>query len=580
MLIEVAGTLFPAFGIPDWVFRFIVVVLALGFVPTLIISWVYEITPEGFKRDKDVARDEAGSFRTARRLDVLTLVAIGVALAFIALDRLWLSPMAAGPSQLPAVTVPDSTQAAPELAEPRYPPNSIAVLPFINMSEDADNEYFSEGISEELLAELTRIPELRVTARTSSFSFKGKGATIADIARELKVSYVLEGSVRKAGNHVRVTVQLIETVSGTHLWSENYDRMLEDIFAVQDEIANRVVDELQITLLAKGETKTRQTNPDAFASFLQGTYLLDRAGSQEAFQKSEEYLRASLALDPGYAPAWEQLSRAKINQAIAGYIEFAKGYRQAKEFTEKALELDPGFAAAHASIGWIAMMYDQDLPAAATHFQKALDLSPYDARILSNSSVFAETLGRFERAIELGERTLRIDPLNSTTYANVATVYAYTGQFDKAEARFEKSAELNPEGQYMWPWFAKMYLLQGRPDQALALTDRITYEPRKLWILPMAFYDLGRVTESADALRRLKELYPNEAASYIAEIHAWRGEVDEAFYWLERAIGERQYMWGSLVFDPAFKKLRGDPRWSAIRSAVGRSEEQIKKIEF
>jgi len=581
LLTEVAGTVFSGFGIPDWAFRFVVIILMLGFVPTLIFTWVYEITPEGLKREAEVVRDEASSLRAARRLDELTIVAIGVVLAFVAIDRLWLSSAPPKLVELPAAEVSETgTVAEAEVAGQQYPRNSIAVLPFVNMSEDEDNEYFSDGISEELLNLLANIPELRVTARTSSFSFKGKDSTIADIARELKVSHILEGSVRKSGNQVRIRVQLIETESETHLWSKDYDRTLEDIFAIQDEIANRVVDELQVILLGNHFPKARASNPDAYALFLQGKYLAERAGSLEEYQKAEAYFRKSLSLDQDYAPAWNELAYIPIRKLTVGYLEFSEGYRQAKEFTSKALELDPEFANAHATRGYIAMMYDRNLPVAAGHLRRALSLAPRDSWVLGRCSAFAETMGRFELGIELGERALEIDPLNSTVYGNLATVYAYNGQFDKAEARFLKSAELTPKVQYMWPWFAKMYLLQGRPDQALALTDKITTEPRKLWILPMAYYDLGREGDSNAALQRLKEQYPHEAASYIAEIHAWRGEIDEAFVWLQRAIDETQYMWGSLVFDPAFKNLRDDPRWPAIREAVGRSEEQIRQIEF
>jgi len=238
LLTEVSGTLFPAFGIPDWGVRFVVIVFALGFVPALIISWVYELTPEGLKREKDVVRDTSITHLTARRLDVFTIGLIVVALAFILFDRLWLSPRLEQLTATAAEAVTDSVQtAAPEPAEHQYPPNSIAVLPFVNMSDDPGNEYFSDGISEELLNLLAKIPELRVISRSSAFSFKGKDFDMPTIAAQLNVAHVLEGSVRKAGNQVRITAQLIEASTDTHLWSETYDRTLDDIFSIQDEIA-------------------------------------------------------------------------------------------------------------------------------------------------------------------------------------------------------------------------------------------------------------------------------------------------------------------------------------------------------
>jgi adenylate cyclase len=578
LVTEVAGTVFPAFGIPDWGVRFFVIAFALGFVPALIISWVYEITPEGVKREKEVVRDTSITHLTAKRLDVFTIGLIVVALAFILADRFWLSPRFEQQITTPAEVVTDTAQTSEH--EHQYPPNSIAVLPFVNMSDDASNEYFSDGISEELLNLLAKIPELRVISRSSAFYFKGKDVKLADVARELNVAHVLEGSVRKAGNQVRITAQLIEARSDTHLWSETYDRTLDDIFAIQDEIAVEVVSALKVTLLGETAPRAREANPEAYALYLQGNHFFESADSEETFRKAEDYLRQSLTIDPDYAPAWERLANTYISQAILGLIELSEGYQQAKAFINKALELDSDRASVHSVLGWIAMMYDRDLPAAAGHFLRARALAPNDCRVLGNSSVFAETLGRFELAIELGERTLVCDPLAAVGYGNLAIQYSYVGQLDKAEAMYRKAIELRPDNQFSLPWLAKLHLLQGRPDMALSVAGQITREPRRLWILPMAYHDLGQNEASDEALDALTESYPGRAASYIAENHAWRGEIESAFEWLDRAIEESQYMWGSLSFDPAFKNLHEDPRWQVFRARVGRSEEQLKEIEF
>jgi tetratricopeptide (TPR) repeat protein len=226
------------------------------------------------------------------------------------------------------------------------------------------------------------------------------------------------------------------------------------------------------------------------------------------------------------------------------------------------------------------MMYDRDLPTAAVHFRAALELAPNDSRTLGAAAVFAETLGRFERAIELGERSIEVNPLAHAVYLNVAIVYCYVGQFDLADARFKKSLELRPRYQFLLPWLAKCHLLQGEADQALAVAERIELPARRLWILPMAYHDLGQHAAADQALNALIDGHADEAASFIAENYAWRGEIDLAFEWLNRAIEEKQYMWGSLVFDPAFRQLHGDPRWAAIRARDGRSEEQLQEIDF
>jgi tetratricopeptide (TPR) repeat protein len=370
---------------------------------------------------------------------------------------------------------------------------------------------------------------------------------------------------------------LIDADSETHLWSGNYDRTLEDIFAVQDEIAGHVVDALQVKLLGKEAPKMKVTTPEGYALYLQGMYF---AQTVYDYTKADEYLRQSLAIDPGYAPAWSGLSMVRTNQCIAGLIGYHEGYQQSREYASRALKLDPNFGDAQSGLGWIAMMYDRDLPTAAFHFRRALALAPNDARILGNASTFAETLGRFDRAIELAERSLAIDPLSSTTYGNTAAVHCYLGQFDLAHRKFRKARELSPGDPFYRLWQAKCYLLEGEPARALEVAEQIEPESRRLWTLPMAYHDLGQEQTSDEYLNLLKEKYADEAAAFIAENHAWRGEIDQAFEWLNRAIDEKQYMWGSLVFDPAFSNLHSDARWNEIRIRDGRSEEQLKKIEF
>jgi adenylate cyclase len=574
---EVAGTLFPAFGIPDWGFRFVVIVFALGFLPALIISWVYEITPEGLKREKDVVRDESITHLTAKRLDLFTIGLIVVALAFILADRFWMSPRHAEQVAAPVEAVTDTVQ-TPELesTKSQYPPNSIAVLPFVNMSDDVSNEYFSDGISEELLNLLAKIPELRVISRSSAFFFKGKDVKLVDVARELNVAHVLEGSVRKAGNQVRITAQLIEARSDTHLWSESYDRTLDDIFAIQDEIAAEVVSALKVILLGENAPRVRETNPEAYALYLQGKHF----AMMSQFPRAEELLNKVLAIDPNYAPAWERLGNVYTNQAIHGLIGFDEANRQARAAYQKALELDPDFAWAHVGLAWIAMMYERDFAEAAACLHSALALAPKDDKVLGVSAIFMETLGRLDEAIELGKQSIALDPLNPIGYSNLAFPYSYVGQLDEAEAMFEKSLELGPDNDYVLSNLAILHLLQAQPDKALAVAEQVGLQKRRLWAKSMAHHDLGQVEESDAALSALKEDHADNAAAFIAEVHAWRGEIDSAFEWLDRAIDESQYMWGSLSFDPAFKNLHDDPRWQVFRTRVGRSEEQLKEIEF
>src|SRR5437762_9367196 len=289
------------------------------------------------------------------------------------------------------------------------PEKSIAVLPFVDMSAGKDQEYFSDGISEELLNLLAKIPQLQVTARTSSFAFKGKETSIPEIARTLHVAHVLEGSVRKAGNSVRITAQLIKAGTDTHLWSQTYDRKLDDIFAIQDEIAADVVKQLKVTLLGAAP-KARTTDPEAYALYLQAVQL-GRQFTAEAFQQSDALFRKVLAIDPRYAPAWNGLARNFGNEPSQGLLSNKEGYAQAREANMKALAIDPDYAPAHAQLGWTAMYDDNDLAGAAQHLKRALAVDPADLDVLNNSAALLQSVGRLDESLTLEEAILRRDPV-------------------------------------------------------------------------------------------------------------------------------------------------------------------------
>ena len=443
LLIEVAGTLFPAFGIPDWGVRFMVIVFALGFLPALIVSWAYEMTPEGIKREKDVVRDTSITHVTAKRLDGITISLIVAALAFILADRFWLSPRHEEQLEAPTTVVNDIVQAQePESTEPQFPPNSIAVLPFVNMSDDAGNEYFSDGVSEELLNLLAKIPELRVVSRSSAFSFKGKDLDIPTIARQLSVTHVLEGSVRKAGNQLRITVQLIDSVSDTHLWSETYDRTLNDIFAIQDEIAAKVVARLKVTLLGDAP-KAEETDPEVYTLYLQARHLA-RRGTSGDWELSNTLYQRALAIDPNYAKAWSGLAKNYTLQASWGLRPFDEGFVLARETANQALAIDPDYAPAHASLGGIALFYDRDLEATARHLEHALALGPTNPEILELVAYLFADLGRLDEAIAISEYVVNRDPVNPDYHYPLGISYLWARRLDEAIASFRTALTLSP----------------------------------------------------------------------------------------------------------------------------------------
>ncbi|MFB3077036.1 MAG: hypothetical protein ACE1Y4_03425, partial [Lysobacterales bacterium] len=313
VVIEVTDTVAPALNLPDWTLAFVTWLGIIGFPFALVFAWGFELTPEGIKREHEVDRSQSVAHITGRKLDFAIIGLLVVALGYFAYDKFVLEP--ARDAELVVATTEAVTDEVIEQAvQTTGYDKSIAVLPFVNMSDDASNEYFSDGISEELLNLLTRIPELRVIARTSSFAYKGKEVSIADIARELNVDHVLEGSVRKSGNQVRITVQLIRANDSSHLWSESYDRTLDNIFAIQDEIAAAVVAQLKVTLLGAAPT-VREIDPAAYALFLQARYMAHQ-GTPEAWEQSLALYEQVLEIYPDYAAAWVGLAAMTIDQRI------------------------------------------------------------------------------------------------------------------------------------------------------------------------------------------------------------------------------------------------------------------------
>ena len=456
--------------------------------------------------------------------------------------------------------------------------DSIAVLPFVNMSEDKANEYFSDGISEELLNLLAKIPQLKVAARTSSFSFKGKEVEIPEIARQLHVANVLEGSVRRIGDQLRITAQLIRAAEGYHLWSETYDRKMDDIFKIQDEIAGEVVKELKVKLLGAAP-KVRMTDPKAYALFLQAREL-GRQNTAEAYAKSDALFRQVLEIDPRYAPAWDGLARNLANEAGQGLLSSKEGFAQAREAAMKALAIDPEYAPAHARLGWIAMYGDNDPAGAAQHFQRALALDPADLDVLRNSALLLQALGRRDEALALDEAFVRRDPVNVTALFNLGLYQRMAGRYDAAIASFRTLLSLSPNRGSAHFNVGVALLLKGDAKGALAEIEQETDDGWKMIGLPMAYHALGRKADSDAALAALIAKYEKDSPYNIAYVYAFRGEADKAFAWLDKAVEYGDPGLGEIVTENLFDNIHKDPRWLAFLRKIGKAPEQLAKIEF
>jgi TolB-like protein/Tfp pilus assembly protein PilF len=563
----------PAAGLPDWTTRWFLVAAVVGFPFWIAFAWLYEFTPEGLKRESQVDPTESITHHTGRKLDFAIIGVLGIAVVLLVTDRLVLRHGANEGTVTAAVAVSNSPQAA----DVPVPEHSIAVLPFVDMSAGKDQEYFSDGISEELLNLLAKIPQLQVTARTSSFAFKGKETGIPEIARTLHVAHVLEGSVRKAGNSVRITAQLIRAGTDTHLWSQTYDRKLDDIFAIQDEIAADVVKQLKVALLGAAPT-VRTTDPEAYALYLQAVQL-GRQITAEAFKQSDALYRKVLAIDSRYAPAWAGLAENLYHETSQGLLSNKEGFAQAREAATMALAIDPDYAPAHARLGYIADS-DNDPAAAAQHLKRALALDPADLDVLRNSATLLADLGRLDEALTLEEALVRRDPVNVTALFNLGIIQRHAGRLDAAIASFRTVLSLAPSRGATQYQLSVALLLKGDAQGALAEIEQETNEVFKMIGLPMAYYALGRKADSDTALAPVIAKYEKDAPYNIAYVYAYRGEADKAFEWLDKAVEYDDSGLAEIVTENLFDKIHTDPRWLAFLRKTGKAPEQLAKIEL
>src|SRR5262249_15190399 len=549
----------PSVGAPEWATRWFLVAAGIGFPFWIAFAWFYEFTPEGLKRESEIDPAESIKHHTGRKLDFAIIGVLVVAVVLLLTDRFVLRH---GVNETTALPIS---------------PDSIAVLPFVNMSEDKANEYFSDGISEELLNLLSKIPQLKVAARTSSFSFKSKGVEIPEIARQLHVVNVLEGSVRKSGDQLRITAQLIRAAEGYHLWSETYDRKMDDIFKIQDEIAGEVVKELKVKLLGTAP-KVRTTDPKAYALYLQAREL-GRQFNPEAFAKSDALYRKALAIDPRYAPAWYGLARNFGNETGQGFLPGKEGFAQAREAAVKAVAIDPDCAPAHAQLGWIALYGDNDLAGAALYLKRALAIDPADLSVLTTSATLLQSLSRLDEALMLEEAAVRRDPVNVTTIFNMAYHQRIAGRLAAAIASFRTVLSLSPSNGGAHCQLVVALLLNADAKGALAEIEQETREIYKMIGLAMVYYALGRKADSDAGLAALIAKYEKDGPSNIASVYAFRGEADQAFEWLDKAVEYGDGGLGEIVTDNLFDKIHSDPRWLPFLPKIGKAPDQLAKIQ-
>jgi serine/threonine-protein kinase len=552
LLTQVASTVLPMFGAPEWLPRSIVILLAIGFIPALIFSWAFELTPQGLKRDEDVAPEQSIAPQTARRMDRMIIAVLVLALAYFAFDKFVLGPRRPGASS-------ESSSSANS--------QSIAVLPFVNMSSDKEQEYFSDGLSEELIAVLAKIPGLKIIGRNSSFLFKGKSEDSRTIGQKLGVANLLEGSVRKQVERVRIVAELINAADGRQLWSETYDRELKDVFAVQSEIARAVAEQMKVKLL--GQTTQSDAMPSnenlaAHNAVLQADFYFQQQ-TGESVQRAITFLQEAVQLDPKYGFAYARLSQS-WRQYGASYAtdDAEQAYTEARKAAEMATKLAPDLVESHKALGWVAMTPALDFKTAEKEFRLALATAPGDASAKNALSYALTAQGRLAEAEQVCHEAIALDPLLTVLWYNLGRIAVGTGRYQEAEAVFRKGLELQPRAARFHTYLAALALLRNDPAEAL---QHAQLESEGFWrdyartLVQQAEPDRA-VADSA--LKIFSEKYKTSASFQIAFLHAMRKEPDEVFEWLDTAYAVHDSGLTQLVVTPFLIDYRNDPRFIAL----------------
>jgi len=568
LLIQAASILLPTFEAPSWVMKAFVVFLAFGFVIAVMISWAFEATPEGLKRTEDVPPEVAAKLPTwSPRKFAAFVIGVAVIAAGLLAFNLWRNQSAATPRNTASAA---RTEAATK---------SIAVLPFVNMGADKNDEYLSDGVSEELITALSKITGLQVKARTSSFAFKGKNEDIQKIGELLHVTHLLEGSVAKAGNKLRITVQLIQAADGNHLWSDTYDREMQDIFAVRSEVAQQVAETLKVRLLGEEKRKIDKKpteNLEAYNLYRQGRFYTDKL-SEEGMTKAVPLFQQAIEKDPRFALAYAGMADNYVIAADA-IIPPREAFSKAKEAALKAIELDDSLAEAHASLGLVHYHYDWDWPAAEQELKRAISLNPQSAQSYTLYTHYLAGMGRYDEAKKFGARALELDPLSVSAHWFLGWGAIYAGRSDEAIGFFSKALELDPNNPWTRWFLGRAYLFSGNSPRAIEeIETGLRFgpdDPLGLGFAGYVYAVAGRRADALKILRRLDELQKRRFISTISRVYVYAGlgDKDKAFEWLEKAYQERSDSLAWFRFDPESKSLRADPRFGALMRKVGFTE--------
>lgn len=564
LLVQVATQVFPFFDIPNWAVRWVVVAAAIGFPLWIAFAWFYEFTPQGFKRESEIDPADSQVRSTGRKLDFWIIGVLALAVVLLLTNQLVLrgdATTAAGAQAVAAglATVPDK---------------SVAVLPLDNEGGDPQDQYFSDGLSEDLITALSQLDGLKVIGKSSSFQFRDSKDGSKTIGARLGVATLLEGSVRRLGDQVRINAQLIKAADGSTLWSQRYDRPYKDLFKLQDDITAAVAAALKTELLAAGDAQRQSDRPpsgnlDAYNARLQGKFLASRYTVAD-LHRALAYFDQAVRLDPRYASAWAGKVYAAINLGTQSYGEArTQAFAVARAASERALALDPGLVLALRAHAYVLRTLDFDFAGALAASQRAYQLAPHDPGAADQYASDLATAGRLDEAIAVSRLSLVVDPLRYFNYSNLSSRLAAAGRLDEAERVARKAVELAPATPYAQEALASVQLLRGDTGAVLRWADKESDPTSRLYYQAVAWHTHGDAGKADQALKALVDSYGDDAAYVIAEVYGWRGQPDEMFHWLDRAWVQRDPAVTNTLYDPMLLRYRHDPRFAAFCRKVG-----------
>jgi len=545
VIVEVSSVLLPTFDAPEWVMRALILILVAGMPIGLLVAWMFEITPDGIKKEdgRDDAEEVLFKARTARKADLAIIVTLSLIVVYFVTEKIWLSDLVRG-NKL-----------------------AIAVLPFTDMSPRQDQQYFAEGLTVELLNMLSRVADLKVIGKTSSFQFRDYEGDFSTIGEKLNVGTLLEGSVRKVDNNIRITTQLVDAKEGRTLWSANYDRQLSNVFQVQDEIARAVVKALQAQLLNSGEEPTdRVVVAEAYTAYQQGIYLQGKLTVEDQ-QSAINYFQQSASKDPAYAEPLVGMADANLMLALNMVaIDRDEGIGKATGYLDQALRLDPDLADAHVARALIKQVNFRDFFGAEVDLKRALDTDPNHITALRRLGTIYGMQGRYEEAMGMFQRIIDRDPLNTPTYSNYSYNALAAGNLPVAKQMISKVLEFSPKSVFANFQLARIHMAKGDLSEAKQAIER---EPHPVW----KNIGLGMIAcmegDDASGIAKAQELIEQREIFNAAEIYGLCGDTEKVFELLQQAAKDRDPALTEMQLSWALSSLRNDPRWHEILKVIG-----------